>query len=74
MSGVLTLICHLSPCVESFQSCMNVLSQLDSEGEVNANPTAAAASVTSGINPVSRNGYYCFFPFLYMTVQSICRF
>uniref|UniRef100_A0A671UVD3 Peroxisomal multifunctional enzyme type 2 n=1 Tax=Sparus aurata TaxID=8175 RepID=A0A671UVD3_SPAAU len=32
---------------ESFQSCMNVLSQLDSEGEVNANPTAAAASVTS---------------------------
>uniref|UniRef100_A0A671UVY2 Peroxisomal multifunctional enzyme type 2 n=1 Tax=Sparus aurata TaxID=8175 RepID=A0A671UVY2_SPAAU len=28
---------------ESFQSCMNVLSQLDSEGEVNANPTAAAA-------------------------------
>uniref|UniRef100_A0A671UTV4 Hydroxysteroid (17-beta) dehydrogenase 4 n=1 Tax=Sparus aurata TaxID=8175 RepID=A0A671UTV4_SPAAU len=41
---------------ESFQSCMNVLSQLDSEGEVNANPTAAAASVTSAINPAEAVG------------------
>lgn len=37
---------------------MSVLSQVESEGEVGANPTAAAASA-SGINPVSRDG--CFF-------------
>ncbi|XP_036953458.1 peroxisomal multifunctional enzyme type 2 isoform X1 [Acanthopagrus latus] len=41
---------------ESFQSCMNVLSQLDLEGEVSANPTAAAASATSGINPAEAVG------------------
>lgn len=59
---------HLSPfpfCVESLQSIVNVLSRVESGGEVDANPTAAAASVASasGINPVSRDRYCCFFSF-----------
>uniref|UniRef100_A0A4W6CG84 Hydroxysteroid (17-beta) dehydrogenase 4 n=1 Tax=Lates calcarifer TaxID=8187 RepID=A0A4W6CG84_LATCA len=39
---------------ESLQSIVSVLSRVESEGEVGANPTAAAASATStsGINPV----------------------
>lgn len=49
----------LNFCVESLQSVVSVLSQVESEGEVGANPTASAASA-SGINPVSRDG--CFFP------------
>ncbi|KAG8011790.1 Peroxisomal multifunctional enzyme type 2 [Nibea albiflora] len=43
---------------ESLQSIVTVLSQVESEGEVDANPTAAAASATSasGINPAEAVG------------------
>ncbi|GAA6223105.1 peroxisomal multifunctional enzyme type 2 [Lates japonicus] len=43
---------------ESLQSIVSVLSRVESEGEVGANPTAAAASATStsGINPAEAVG------------------
>lgn len=47
-------------CAESLQSMVMVLSRVESEGEVSANPVAAAASA-SGINPVSVDHYYFFF-------------
>lgn len=67
MSFGSSVISHL--CVESLQSVVNELSQVESEGEVDANPTAAAASAasTSGINPVSRDGY-CF-----LSLTVLCR-
>ena len=44
-------------CAESLQSVVSVLSQVESESEVGAIPTASAASVApgAGINPVSRD-------------------
>lgn len=63
-----THLSSLTFCVESLQSIMTVLSQVESGGEVGVNPTAAAASATSasGINPVSRDSYCCSF-FFYLT-------
>lgn len=50
-------------CVESLQLFVNVLSEVDLDGEIGANPTAAVASA-SGINPVSRqNRVYTAFRF-----------
>ncbi len=66
-------VCHLTFCVESLQSIVSALSQVESEGEVGANPTAAAsAASSSGINPVSRDGYCCFI-FFDRNVEGICR-
>lgn len=65
-----SVISHL--CVESLQSIVSVLSQVESDGEVGANPTSAAAASASGINPVSRDGYCCF-SFFNSNVQGICR-
>lgn len=49
-----SVCCRLS---ESLHSVVSVLSQVESDGEVGANPTAAAASgpTGSGINPVSED-------------------
>lgn len=57
-------------CAESLQSMVMVLSRVESEGEVGANPVAAAAASASGINPVSRD-HCCFFfsPSTYSSVQ-----
>lgn len=41
---------------ESLQSFVSVLSQVESDGEVGANPTAAAAASASGINPTEAVG------------------
>ncbi|KAG7237539.1 hypothetical protein INR49_032156 [Caranx melampygus] len=56
---LLPLFCNCLPLSdESLQSIVTVLSQVESEGEVGANPTAAAASAasTSGINPAEAVG------------------
>ncbi len=46
-------------CVESLSSVVGMMSQMGSDGKVDANPAAAAASApsSSGINPVSRDSY-----------------
>lgn len=61
--------CVISPiCSESLQSFVSVLSRVDEGGEVDAPPTAAVASTTSGIDPVSNDpivDYYVLAPLLW---------